>query len=100
MIIFVSQSLTKSMYIQAKGLLADFYVDASSFYFRRFRKKNSQKVLIFLAVCLLARDVVFMVGIERTETYAGCVTVAVLLHYFLLCSFAWMFVEAIIQYLR
>ena len=64
--------------------------------YRRFRKTNSQKVLALLAMCLLARDITFVAGIDRTEPQAGCVAVAIILHYFLLCSFAWIFVEAIL----
>ncbi len=40
-----------------------------------------------------------MAGIERTSNENACIAVAALLHYFLLVSFAWMLVEAVLQYL-
>lgn len=44
--------------------------------------------------------VIFLAGMERTESYYGCITVAALMHYFLLVSFMWMLVEGFLQYLR
>ena len=41
---------------------------------------------------------VFMVGINKTENRAGCVTVGVLLHYFLLVSWMWMGAEAFLLF--
>ena len=42
---------------------------------------------------------VFLVGIKQTHSYVGCLVVAILLHYFILVSFMWMLMEAILQYL-
>ena len=39
-----------------------------------------------------------MVGINRTENRAGCVTVEVFLHYFLLVSWMWMGAEALLLF--
>lgn len=44
--------------------------------------------------------VIFLAGMERTDSYYGCITVAALMHYFLLVSFMWMLVEGFLQYLR
>ena len=68
--------------------------------FRRLRKTNSQKVLVCLAVSLLGLNLTFLLGIRQVHPRIGCYIVAAALHYFLLCSFAWMLVEAILQYLR
>ena len=57
-------------------------------------------MLVNLAVAILCVDIIFVSAIERTSSYVGCVVVAALLHYFLLASFAWMLVEAVLQYLR
>lgn len=71
-----------------------------SYFSRRLRKTNSQKVLICLAVSLLGLNLTFLIGIKQVHPPIACYTVAATLHYFLLCSFAWMLVEAILQYLR
>ncbi len=39
-----------------------------------------------LALALLCLNVVFLVGIERTDVFTGCVVVAALLHFFLLAG--------------
>ena len=44
--------------------------------------------------------IVFIVGIEQTHDFYGCIVVAALLHYFILVSFMWMLMEGILQYLR
>ena len=71
-----------------------------AFVFRRMRKSQSQKVLFNLALALLCFNIIFVTSVDRTENMIGCTTVAVLLHYFLLVSFAWMLVEAVMHYQR
>ena len=44
--------------------------------------------------------IVFIVGIEQTHDFYGCIVGAALLHYFILVAFMWMLMEGIIQYLR
>ena len=39
---------------------------------------------------------VFVVGIDRTENFGGCVTVSVLIHYFTLVAVMWMGAEAVL----
>ena len=39
---------------------------------------------------MLVMLIVFMAGIGRTENRAGCITVGVLLHYFILVTWMWM----------
>ncbi len=56
------------------------------FSFRKLRKGRSQKVLLNLALALLCANIIFLVGIERTENYEGCLAVAALLHFFLLAG--------------
>ena len=46
-------------------------------------------------ICML---VVFVVGINRTEVYGGCVAVSVLIHYFTLVAVLWMTAEAILMF--
>lgn len=40
--------------------------------------------------------IVFVAGINRTESRAGCITVAVLLHYLVLVTWMWMGAEAVL----
>ena len=75
------------------------FLSSASLY-RRLRKTISQKVLICLSLSLFGLNLTFLIGIDRTETYGSCVAAAVFIHYFLLASFAWTFVEAILQYMR
>jgi hypothetical protein len=42
--------------------------------------------------------VVFVVGIDRTEVFEGCVTVSVLIHYFTLVAVMWMGAEALLMF--
>ena len=42
--------------------------------------------------------VVFAVGIEQIEVYAGCVLVSVLIHYFTLVAVMWMGAEALLMF--
>ncbi|XP_052224892.1 adhesion G-protein coupled receptor G6-like [Dreissena polymorpha] len=68
--------------------------------FRHLRKGRGQQVLFNLSVSMLCSAILFLVGIDRTSSYGGCITVSVLLHYFILVSFMWMLVEGVLQYLR
>ncbi|XP_071949529.1 adhesion G-protein coupled receptor G2-like [Antedon mediterranea] len=66
---------------------------------KEIRQRMPQKIMINLCIALLLLDVVFVLGIDRPDTGSGsCIAVAVLLHYFLLVSISWTFVEAISMY--
>nr|KAG5695015.1 hypothetical protein BaRGS_015839 [Batillaria attramentaria] len=71
--------------------------------FRSLNKDKSGKILLNLCVALLLLNAVFLAsgvtasGREGRED-AGCTAVAVLLHYLLLASLAWMLVEAVEMY--
>ncbi|XP_055937332.1 uncharacterized protein LOC129966790 isoform X1 [Argiope bruennichi] len=67
--------------------------------FRKWRKDVKHKVLFNLSLALISFLLIFLIGIEKTESRYGCMTVAVLLHFFMLASFTWMLVEAFMQYL-
>lgn len=66
---------------------------------RKLRQGRAQQTLFNLALALLCSWLVFLAGIEQTHNYVGCLIVAVMLHYFILVSFMWMLMEAILQYL-
>ena len=52
-----------------------------------------------LCVCLLAAEMVFVTGIDKTHNQLLCTSIAVLLHFFFLAAFAWMCLEGIQLYL-
>ncbi|XP_052803933.1 adhesion G protein-coupled receptor E2-like isoform X2 [Mya arenaria] len=68
--------------------------------FKTLREKDHQKVLLNLSVSLFCYSVIFLAGIDKTGSRSGCVTVAALLHYFILTSFMWMLVDAVQLYIN
>ncbi|XP_050414170.1 uncharacterized protein LOC126828473 isoform X2 [Patella vulgata] len=68
-------------------------------FFSKLRQGRAQQTLFHMALSLLGSEVLFLVGIKQTDNYYVCLTVAACLHYFILVSFMWMLVEAILQYL-
>ncbi|ESO89871.1 hypothetical protein LOTGIDRAFT_218330 [Lottia gigantea] len=68
-------------------------------FFSKLRQGRAQKTLFHMALSLLGSELVFLIGIRQIDYYGVCLTVAILLHYFILVSFMWMLVEAILQYL-
>uniref|UniRef100_T1JBP7 Uncharacterized protein n=1 Tax=Strigamia maritima TaxID=126957 RepID=T1JBP7_STRMM len=63
--------------------------------FTIFRTLRSDRTTIHknLCACLLVAEIIFLVGVGRTDERLLCGVVAGLLHFFFLCSFAWMFLE-------
>ncbi|KAK9723171.1 GPCR proteolysis site, GPS, motif [Popillia japonica] len=63
--------------------------------FQLFRGLKSDKTTIHcnLCICLLVAEILFLVGISRTENQIICGVIAAFLHYFFLCAFVWMFFE-------
>jgi hypothetical protein len=49
---------------------------------------------------MLCSWVVFLAGIDQTQSYGPCIAVAALLHYFILVTWMWMLMVAILLYLR
>ena len=66
---------------------------------RKLRQGRAQQTLFNMSVALLCSEVVVLVGLKQTTSYGLCLAVAVLLHYFILVSFLWMLIEAVLQYL-
>ncbi|CAF0724164.1 unnamed protein product [Didymodactylos carnosus] len=70
--------------------------------FKKLRKHYSQKSLLCLSINLLLSNLLFCIIAIKTRnelTTVPCIIIASLLHYFILSSFSWMLVMAIIQYL-
>ncbi|CAH1255346.1 ADGRG7 [Branchiostoma lanceolatum] len=67
--------------------------------FKQLRQTRPQHILTQLSIALLATLIIFLAGIDATNSPVGCTVVAFLLHYFLLAVFMWMAVEAFNMYL-
>uniref|UniRef100_A0A669E8W2 Cadherin EGF LAG seven-pass G-type receptor 1a n=1 Tax=Oreochromis niloticus TaxID=8128 RepID=A0A669E8W2_ORENI len=48
-----------------------------------------------LVAALFFSELVFLLGINQTDNVFVCTVIAILLHYFYMCTFAWMFVEGL-----
>ena len=66
---------------------------------RKLRQGRAQQTLFHMSVALLCSEVTLLTGLKATSHYGVCLAVAALLHYFILASFLWMLVEAVLQYL-
>lgn len=56
-------------------------------------ERNSiHKNLVF---CLFAAELIFIIGIDRTDDRVSCAAIALLLHFFFLSSFMWMLMEGV-----
>jgi hypothetical protein len=78
-----------------------FLDDINQFFFflRKLRRHFSQKSLLLLSINLLFVNILFsIIGLDIV-THLSCIIIASLLHYFVLSSFSWMFIMALIQYL-
>ncbi|KAH9523813.1 hypothetical protein Btru_047102 [Bulinus truncatus] len=71
----------------------------SFIFIKSLHHSRPQQTLFQLSLALISSWIVFLAGIKQTSSHAGCIVVAVLLHYFILASFMWMLMEGILQYL-
>lgn len=65
---------------------------------RKLRQKDISKYHIQLCCALICMLLVFVTGIDRTETFGGCVTFSVVIHYFTLVAVMWMGAEAFLMF--
>lgn len=63
-------------------------------HFRQYRNGVSGQILLNLCLALLFSLVIFLGGIKQINDEGTCVTMAALLHYFVLVAMLWMGVEA------
>ncbi|CAB1342209.1 unnamed protein product [Coregonus sp. 'balchen'] len=65
--------------------------------FSLIRSIQSTRNTIHLHLCLslFIANLIFLIGISRTENQAGCAVVAGLLHFFFLAAFCWMCLEGV-----
>ncbi|XP_062869388.1 adhesion G protein-coupled receptor L2 isoform X2 [Trichomycterus rosablanca] len=71
------------------------------FTFCFFRGLQSDRNTIHKNLCinLFIAELIFLIGIDMTESRIGCAIIAGILHYFFLSSFAWMCLEGVQLYL-
>ncbi|XP_069173526.1 latrophilin Cirl isoform X4 [Procambarus clarkii] len=76
-------------------------VAGSLLVFSVFRGLASPRTAVHrhVCVCLTAAELVFLVGVWRTDAPVLCGVVAGILHYTVLSAFAWMFMEGVHVYL-
>ncbi|XP_061480002.1 adhesion G-protein coupled receptor G6 isoform X2 [Rhineura floridana] len=69
--------------------------------FEKLRRDYPSKILMNLSTALLCLNLVFLLDgwIASFDIQALCITVAALLHYFLLATFTWMGLEAVHMYI-
>ncbi|XP_033114392.1 adhesion G-protein coupled receptor G2-like isoform X1 [Anneissia japonica] len=65
---------------------------------RNFRRSEPRKFQCQLCLSLLGLYIVFLAGIDQTDSSEGCIVAGALLHYFLLSSVFWMSVQAVNMY--
>ena len=75
-----------------------FFLKKICIVFRKQRQKDVSKFHIQLCCALIGMLLVFVIGIDRTESLGGCVTVSVLIHYFTLVAVMWMGAEALFMF--
>ncbi|XP_062928641.1 cadherin EGF LAG seven-pass G-type receptor 1 isoform X2 [Mobula hypostoma] len=61
----------------------------------RTLRSNLHNIHKNLVAALFFSELVFLIGINQTEDPFVCSVIALLLHYFYLCTFAWTFVEGL-----
>ncbi|KAH3815702.1 hypothetical protein DPMN_144233 [Dreissena polymorpha] len=66
--------------------------------FRHLRRAMGQKVIVNMSAAISIYNLVFVAGMDKSNTYTGCIVVSAFLQYFLLASFMWVFMESLLQY--
>ncbi|XP_057299776.1 adhesion G protein-coupled receptor E1-like isoform X3 [Hydractinia symbiolongicarpus] len=86
---------TVGMSVSLVALVASFF----TFIFIRAIHSFRNTIHQHLVVALFLAEIIFLFGIERTESTAGCQVIAASLHYFFLASFFIMGLEGVVLYL-
>nr|KAF6408858.1 adhesion G protein-coupled receptor G3 [Rousettus aegyptiacus] len=74
---------------------------ALRFYWQRFKSEDSPKIHVALSISLFLLNLTFFINMGHVskESYATCWAQGAIFHYFLLCVFTWMVLEAFHLYL-
>ncbi|XP_069864500.1 adhesion G protein-coupled receptor E1 isoform X1 [Dipodomys merriami] len=65
---------------------------------RTLRNRNTY-LHLHLCGCLFLAKILFLMGIDKTNSQTGCAIIAGVLHYLFLAAFSWMLVEAVMLFL-
>ncbi|XP_021930378.1 uncharacterized protein LOC110834968 isoform X3 [Zootermopsis nevadensis] len=82
------------------SLICLFLVLLTFVMFRKWRSYLDSKIVASLSLSLFVMYLVFVTGFTQTSSKLVCISIAATLHYFILSSFCWMFVEAFHNYLK
>jgi hypothetical protein len=82
------------------SLVCLFLVLLTFLMFRKWRSYLDNKIVASLSLSLFLMYLVFVTGFTQTSSKLLCIGIAATLHYFVLSSFCWMFVEAFHNYLK
>uniref|UniRef100_A0A8C5N1A1 Cadherin EGF LAG seven-pass G-type receptor 3 n=1 Tax=Leptobrachium leishanense TaxID=445787 RepID=A0A8C5N1A1_9ANUR len=80
-----------SLSISLAALLATFCILT----FLKGLKSNTRGIHCNIAIALFLSELLYLSGINRTESEFLCTVIAILLHYFFLSTFAWLFVDGL-----
>ena len=65
---------------------------------RELRQHDASKFHAQLCIAMFGMLLFFLVGIDRTETEAGCTIMSLFIQYFTLASMGWMGAEAVLMF--
>ncbi|XP_045022612.1 adhesion G protein-coupled receptor E1 isoform X3 [Bubalus bubalis] len=65
---------------------------------RTLRNQNTY-IHLHLCICLFLAKMLFLTGVDKTDSQIGCALIAGFLHYLFLACFFWMLVEAVMLFL-
>ncbi|XP_078493664.1 adhesion G-protein coupled receptor G6-like [Ciona intestinalis] len=77
------------------GLIATIIIHAL---FKKLHRHITQHILLHLSMTLLFSYLLYVCGINATQNFTTCLTIATLLHFFWLCAWCWMSVESYTMY--
>nr|XP_014351913.1 PREDICTED: cadherin EGF LAG seven-pass G-type receptor 2 [Latimeria chalumnae] len=80
-----------TMAVSLAGLFLTFLV----FLVLRSLRSNQHSISKNMAVALFFSELIFLLGINQADNPFLCTVIAILLHFFYMCTFAWMFLEGL-----
>ena len=66
--------------------------------FRKIRQRDASKFHTQLSIAMFFMLLFVLVGLDRTETEAGCTVMSLFIQYFTLAAVFWMGAEAVLMY--
>ena len=69
------------------------------FVYRHMRTDTNKRIILNISINTLIVNLIFLIGIDERKNEALCQATSFILHYFTLCSWFWMFIEAIYLFL-